>query len=210
VSFLDEDETSKVELAVLAAVVGERAGRALLAAYCSIREIALAPDAELLAAGVTPSRIRAFRAALDLGARALAAPLVGQEMPGPHAIAAYFSPKLALAPVEEFWAVGLDVRHRVTYEAMLARGSMTGVDVHPRDVFRALIRAGAVAVIFCHNHPSGDAAPSRQDVELTHRLRNVGELVGIAVLDHVVVGGASAWTAWSMGGPWRPVSNAGS
>ena len=55
-------------------------------------------------------------------------------------------------------------------------------------MFRALIKAGAAAVIFCHNHPSGDPTPSRQDIELTDRLREVGELCGIPVLDHVVVG----------------------
>jgi DNA repair protein RadC len=76
----------------------------------------------------------------------------------------------------------------VQAELCLARGSLTGVEVHPRDVFRPLIRAAAAAVIFCHNHPSGDPTPSRQDVELTTRLREVGELVGISVLDHVVVG----------------------
>jgi DNA repair protein RadC len=74
------------------------------------------------------------------------------------------------------------------WESCLARGSLTGVDVHPRDVFRPLIRGGAAAVIFCHNHPSGDPSPSRQDIELTMRLREVGDLCGIAVLDHVVVG----------------------
>ena len=79
-------------------------------------------------------------------------------------------------------------RHRVEGEFCLARGSLTGVEVHPRDVFRPLIRGAAAAVIFCHNHPSGDPAPSRQDVELTARLREVGELVGIPVLDHLVVG----------------------
>ena len=55
-------------------------------------------------------------------------------------------------------------------------------------MFRPLIRQGIAAVIFCHNHPSGDPAPSRADIELTSRLRDVGELVGIPVLDHVVVG----------------------
>ena len=61
----------------------------------------------------------------------------------------------------------LDVRHRVQSETCLARGSLTGVEIHPRDVFRPLIRQATAAVIFCHNHPSGDPAPSRADVELT-------------------------------------------
>lgn len=92
------------------------------------------------------------------------------------------------AHVEEFWIVAMDVRHRVISKVMGARGSLTGVEVHPRDVFRPLIAQGAAACIFVHNHPSGDPAPSRADIELTQRLRDVGELCGIPVLDHVVVG----------------------
>jgi DNA repair protein RadC len=76
----------------------------------------------------------------------------------------------------------------VLVDQFAARGSLTGVEVHPRDVFRVLIKAGAAAVIFCHNHPSGDPSPSMQDIELTTRLREVGDMCGITVLDHVVVG----------------------
>ena len=83
--------------------------------------------------------------------------------------------------------IGLDVRHRVLFEACIARGSLTGVEVHPREVFRPLIRAAAARRLLCHNHPSGDPSPSRQDLELTARLKEVGELCGITVLDHVVV-----------------------
>jgi len=92
-------------------------------------------------------------------------------------------------PVEHFYAWFLDVRHRVIAEELVGKGSLTGVDVHPRDVFRPAIVAGAAAIIFAHNHPSGDPTPSQQDVELTRRLRDVGEICGIPVLDHVVVCG---------------------
>lgn len=95
--------------------------------------------------------------------------------------------RLAPLTVEEFWCVALDVRHRVIGEFMLARGSLTGVEIHPRDVFRPLIQCGAAATIFAHNHPSGDPSPSRADIELTARLREVGELCGIPVLDHVII-----------------------
>jgi DNA repair protein RadC len=71
---------------------------------------------------------------------------------------------------------------------MAARGSLAGVEVHPRDIFRRLIRAGDAAVIFAHNYPSGDPNPPREDIGLTARLREVGEMCGIGVLDHVVVG----------------------
>jgi DNA repair protein RadC len=133
--------------------------------------------------GVGPVRAAIVRAALELGRRAVAA---RPRLAGASDVWTYFCARLSHLRIEEFWAVALDVRHRVEGELCLARGSLTGVEVHPRDIFRPFIRVAAAAVIFCHNHPSG--APSRQDLELTTRLREVGELVGIPVLDHVVVG----------------------
>lgn len=88
---------------------------------------------------------------------------------------------------EHFVCFMLNVRHRIIARRVIAIGSMTGVDVHPREVFRQAIIDGAAAVIFAHNHPSGDPMPSRPDIELTSRLREVGEICGIVVLDHVVV-----------------------
>lgn len=88
---------------------------------------------------------------------------------------------------EHFVCYFMNVRHKVIERWICAIGSMTGVEVHPRDVFRKAIMVGAAAVIFAHNHPSQDPTPSRQDLELTARMRQVGELCGIAVLDHVVV-----------------------
>jgi DNA repair protein RadC len=163
---------------------------AVLVACGGLAGLALAAELDLRAhAGVGPVRAAVVRAALELGRRATAArPLRGQRLAGASEVWTYFRARLAPLRVEEFWAVALDVRHRVEGEFCLARGSLTGVDVHPRDVFRPLIRCAAAAVIFCHNHPSGDPMPSRQDLELTTRLREVGELVGIPVLDHVVVG----------------------
>jgi DNA repair protein RadC len=139
--------------------------------------------------GVGAARSAALLAAFELGRRAVGErPARGRRIASATDVAAHLRARLGACAVEEFWAVALDVRHRVLWEACLARGSLTGVEVHPRDAFRPLIRGGAAAVIFCHNHPSGDPSPSRQDLELTMRLREVGELCGIAVLDHVVVG----------------------
>lgn len=81
----------------------------------------------------------------------------------------------------------LDVRHRVIARRVIGIGSICGVDVHPREVFRQAIANGAAAVIMAHNHPSGDYSPSRQDIDLTTRMQEVGGLCGIPLLDHVVV-----------------------
>lgn len=89
---------------------------------------------------------------------------------------------------EQFWSVALDNKHRIVGVEEAARGSLTCTVVHPREVFKSLILASAAAAIFVHNHPSGDPTPSREDMEITRRLREVGELIGIRILDHLVIG----------------------
>jgi DNA repair protein RadC len=73
---------------------------------------------------------------------------------------------------------------------VIASGTLNSTIVEPRDVFREALLAGASALVAFHNHPSGDPSPSREDVELTRRLRAAGALIGIDVVDHVVLGDA--------------------
>jgi DNA repair protein RadC len=82
----------------------------------------------------------------------------------------------------------LDNKHRKLKDVLLSLGSLTASIVHPRDAFAAVVREAAAAVVFVHNHPSGDATPSKEDIEITQRLRAVGELMGVRVLDHIVIG----------------------
>jgi len=89
---------------------------------------------------------------------------------------------------EQFWTVLLDGKNRVLREERVSEGSLTASLVHPREVFSPAIRESAGALVFVHNHPSGDPTPSVEDVEITRRLCAVADLVGIRVLDHVVVG----------------------
>jgi DNA repair protein RadC len=107
----------------------------------------------------------------------------------PADVAAFIRTRLAGAEQETFVVLGLDARQRVRLVRTVALGSLSQVDVHPREVFRPLLRAGMHSAIVAHNHPSGEPEPSAADVELTGRLSEVGRLVGIPVLDHVVVGG---------------------
>lgn len=85
----------------------------------------------------------------------------------------------------------LNARHDVLSVQEVARGSMVGVDVHPREIFRGAILQGSAAIILAHNHPSGDASPSPSDEALTRRIWEVGELVGIPVLDHIIIAGTT-------------------
>jgi DNA repair protein RadC len=161
----------------------------LLAHTGDLRALAECAEAEICALpGVGPARAAVIQAAVEVGRRVTGSrPERGRLLGNAADVWTHYRARLCASPVEEFWMLALDVRHRVLIEACVARGSLTGVEVHPRDVFRTLIRSGAASVIFCHNHPSGDPTPSRQDLDLTARLRQVGELCGIAVLDHVVV-----------------------
>jgi DNA repair protein RadC len=91
---------------------------------------------------------------------------------------------------EYFLAALLDTRNHLIKLAEISIGSLDGSIVHPREVFKEAISATAASVIFVHNHPSGDCEPSADDLALTTRLRDVGRLVGIPVLDHVIIAGA--------------------
>ncbi len=101
---------------------------------------------------------------------------------------AHFRERLADERCEHFYAVLLDNKHRKIRDVRVSQGSLTSSIVHPREVFLPVIRESAAAVIFVHNHPSGDPTPSREDIEITRRLREVGDLVGVRVLDHLVIG----------------------
>ena len=89
---------------------------------------------------------------------------------------------------ETFVVLMLTVRNTlIGTPVVVAIGTLTGVEVHPRDVFRAAITNNAAGIVLAHNHPSGDPTPSPEDRELTRRMKAAGELLGIPVMDHVVV-----------------------
>jgi DNA repair protein RadC len=116
------------------------------------------------------------------------APLYGREATGPEeaaAIARAFIP--AGDEREYFLALHVDARNAVKGVTVVSIGTLTASLVHPREVFRPAIVAGAAGVILCHNHPSGVVKPSPEDNETTTRLVNAGRMIGIPVLDHVIV-----------------------
>jgi DNA repair protein RadC len=88
---------------------------------------------------------------------------------------------------EWFAVILLDARQRVIDILGVSIGTLASVDVHPREVFREAVRRAAHSILIAHNHPSGDAEPSDSDVHLTHRMSEVGKLVGIPVLDHLIL-----------------------
>ncbi len=98
------------------------------------------------------------------------------------------APELRDEPIEVFRVLLLDARNRCLASVEVARGILNSSLVHPREVYRPALLAGANAVIVAHNHPSGDPEPSTEDDGVTRRLAGTGALVGIPLLDHVVIG----------------------
>ena len=89
---------------------------------------------------------------------------------------------------EHFWVIGLNTRNNIKYIELVSLGTLNTTIVHPREVFRMAIFKGISRLILCHNHPSGNADPSEEDLKLTKRLTYAGEIIGIEVIDHIILG----------------------
>ncbi len=89
---------------------------------------------------------------------------------------------------EVFRAILLDTKNQVIKTVDISMGSLNSSIVHPREVFSEAVKCGSNSVIFVHNHPSGDPSPSTEDIQTTQRLENAGNILGIKVLDHIIVG----------------------
>jgi DNA repair protein RadC len=85
-------------------------------------------------------------------------------------------------------AIFLDVRNQVIHHRIITVGTLTGSPAHPREIFREALAHGCASLIVCHNHPSGDPTPSGEDLALTARLVKAGEVMGVPVIDHIIVG----------------------
>lgn len=139
--------------------------------------------------GLGPGKASRIMAAVELGRRVVTRPLPrGARIGSSREVDAALRPRLAGADVEHFVAIALDAKNRPIGEVEIARGGLSACPVSPADVFRALLREAAAGVVFVHNHPSGEPSPSADDVALTERLRRAGELLGVRVLDHVIIG----------------------
>ena len=95
-------------------------------------------------------------------------------------------------PQEELWVLVLNARTIITHEVMVSRGTPDASLAHPGTIYREAIRLNACSIVVTHNHPSGDPEPSDADLQITTRLRRAGEILGIPLLDHLIVG-AGAW-----------------
>ncbi|MHB8418359.1 MAG: RadC family protein [Myxococcales bacterium] len=173
-------------------LTGGAAGRgpaaAILEKAGGLARLARATPASLRELGVSPVRTATVCAAFELGRRveqAEAPP--GRPIRSAAAAFEFLRPRLGHLPNEVFVVLLLDVRLRVLRDVRIAEGTGWSCAVHPRDALAPALREGAAAVVFAHNHPSGDPTPSAEDRELTRRLLSACELMGVRAVDHLVV-----------------------
>lgn len=129
-----------------------------------------------------------LEAILELVGRMLAPAKPPKQVESPSDVMAVLGPRVGLEARESFWVLLLDTQSRVLGLSRVAIGTLTACLVHPREVFAMAVRARAASLIVVHNHPSGDPKPSEDDLQLTARLAEAGEILGVPLLDHLVVG----------------------
>ena len=139
--------------------------------------------------GIGAARAAQVAAAIELGRRTLTRAAGDRvQLRTPRAVAEYLLPLYGAQPVEQFGVLLLDTKRRVIRTRVLSVGTLDASIVGPREVFREAAAANAAAIVLFHNHPSGDPEPSRDDVVLTRGMVAAGLLMGIAVIDHVILG----------------------
>jgi DNA repair protein RadC len=190
---LTETELLAIVLRNGNASTGETAidhARVLLSRFGGLRGIEEAPISELgKVKGIGPAKVAQLKASLEIARRVGNHKWeAGQPLRSSEDVFRHFYDSLGKEKRELFYVVLLNNKNRKIRDVKISEGSLTASLVHPREVYNPVIRESAAAVIFVHNHPSGDPAPSQEDIEITRRLKEVGDVMGIRVLDHVVIG----------------------
>jgi DNA repair protein RadC len=162
----------------------------LIGTLGGLKQIEEATLAEICAVrGVGRAKAAQLKAALELGKRLVREPRSRRpSFSTGGEVYSHFHPVFRNLRKEVFYCLLLDVKNRLIREHRVSEGTLTSALIHPREAFREAIRESAAAVIFVHNHPSGDPSPSREDIAITGKLEGAGEAVGIRVLDHVIIG----------------------
>lgn len=166
-------------------------GRALLERFGgNLRALAQAELHELQQLkGLGLAKAASIRAAFTLGSRFQARRLAAMErFTSPRQIFDYFHHELRDSRKELFITLLLDGKNRIVRRVEISVGSLNQSIVHPREVFKTACLSSAAAILLIHNHPTGDPAPSREDMEITRRLKEAGDLLGIKILDHIIIG----------------------
>ncbi|MCD6527867.1 MAG: DNA repair protein RadC [Desulfuromonas sp.] len=165
-------------------------GRLLLQQFYSLPKLARATTAELCTiSGIGPAKSAELQAVFEL-ARRLGdhSMLPGCSFTSAATVFQRYRNRFLHHNKEVFMALLLDAKNRLIRDVRISEGSLTASIVHPREVFSAIIKESAAAVLFVHNHPSGDPTPSPEDIAITLRLKQAGDILGVRVLDHIIIG----------------------
>ena len=162
----------------------------LLARFEGLPGLIRASESEITEVdGIGPANASRIKAALELGRRLnLAAREDRPKVGSPSELATILLPEMAHLEREHFVVVCLDTRNNVVHKKTLYVGSLNATYIRVSEVFQEPIRRNAAAIIVAHNHPSGDPSPSREDLSVTKQIREAGEMLGIELLDHLVIG----------------------
>ena len=179
---------------LLVAEGSEDAGRAVLDAHpIPDRFWRLTAEDLLRLPGVGPAGAARLLSCLEMSRRAAAWPAADRPVVSTaRDVADLCGAQMRGLDREHFWALALDTKNRLLRIVEISVGSLNASIVHPRELFKEAVRLSAAAVVVVHNHPSGDPTPSGADLQLTRRLVRAGDVLGIEVLDHVVIGDGGA------------------
>ncbi|MET3290414.1 JAB domain-containing protein [Brevibacillus fluminis] len=162
----------------------------LLSSFHDLRGLSQASYDELVRIkGIGPVKAIELQAAFELGRRQMGN-IVGKRpvIRLPRDVADLMMPQMSMLTQEHFVCLFLNTKNQVIGKQTVFVGSLDASIVHPREVFKEAIKRSSASVICLHNHPSGDPTPSREDIAVTKTLVGAGDLVGISVLDHVIIG----------------------
>ncbi|KGD79675.1 MULTISPECIES: RadC family protein [Tatumella] len=162
----------------------------LLKQFGSLYALMSAGEDDYLAVrGIGKAKMTQLQAVAELGRRYFQAQMeAGNLLESPQITLNYLSSQLAHQEREIFVVIFLDNQHRVLSVQKMFSGSLSSVEVHPREIAREALKFNAAALILAHNHPSGHAEPSLADKEVTGQIQNVCMLLNIRLLDHLVIG----------------------
>lgn len=152
-----------------------------------------APEELIKHKGIGMAKVAQIKAAVELGKRLVSmSPEAKPVIKSPKDVANLVMEEMRYLDREHFRALCLNTKNQVISIELISVGSLNSSIVHPRELFKTAIGKSAASLILVHNHPSGDANPSQEDIAVTKRLIEVGKLIGIEVLDHVVIGDNTA------------------
>lgn len=162
----------------------------LLSRFGGLRSLMEADIQELIQIpGMGPAKAIQLQAAFEVGRRiARLSRQPATTIRSPQDIANLLMDRLRFEKKEHFLVIHLDTKNQVIAEEVASIGSLDSSIVHPREIFKSALKKSSASIICVHNHPSGDPTPSREDILVTKRLSEVGQIMGIEVLDHVIIG----------------------